>query len=69
MLIFSDREEYLYLLNLKKMKSVRIRQSVGGEQGWLNEVYLWEKFDIGLQYNVRQVIIFHQPSKRVIVKY
>ena len=50
------------------MKSVRIRQSVGGEQGWLNEVYLWEKFDIGLQYNVRQVIIFHQPSKRVIVK-
>ena len=49
----ADREEYLYLLNLKKMKKIRIRQSVGGEQGWLNEVYLWEKFDIGLEFNVR----------------
>ena len=48
-----DGEEYLHLLNLKKMKSVRVRQSVGGEQGWLNEVYLWEKFDIGLEFNVR----------------
>ena len=26
---------------------------MGGEQGWLNEVYLWEKFDIGLEFNVR----------------
>ena len=49
----ADREEYLYLLNLKRMKRIRIRQPVGGEQGWLNEVYLWEKFDIGLEFNVR----------------
>merc|ERR1712226_1483639 len=48
-----DTEEYLHLLNLKKMKRIRVRQSVGGEQGWLNEVYLWEKFDIGLEFNVR----------------
>ena len=47
-----DREEYLYLLNLRKMKGVEGRQK-GGEQRWLNKVYLWEKFDIGLQFNVR----------------
>ena len=47
-----DREEYLYLLNLRKMKGVEGRQK-GGEQRWLNKVYLWEKFDIGLEFNVR----------------
>ena len=64
MFIPADREEYLYLLNLKKMKKIRIRQSVGGDQAWLNEVYLWEKFDIGLEFNVRsgvvQVGLYHQ---------
>ena len=35
------------------MKKMRIRKLVGGEQDWVNEVYLWEKFDIGLQFNVR----------------
>ena len=49
----ADREEYLYLLNQKKIKKMRVRHSVGGEQDWLNEVYLWEKFDIGLEFNVR----------------
>ena len=49
----SDQEEFLYLMNLLKTNRVRKRQPVGGEQGWLNEVYLWEKFDIGSQYNVR----------------
>ena len=43
------------------MKKMRIRKLVGGEQDWVNEVYLWEKFDIGLEFNVRtgvmQVII------------
>ena len=32
---------------------MRIRKLVGGEQDWVNEVYLWEKFDIGLEFNVR----------------
>ena len=35
------------------MKKMRIRKLVGGEQDWVNEVYLWEKFDIGLEFNVR----------------
>ena len=39
------------------MRRIRIRQPVGGEQGWLNEVYLWEKFDIGLEYNVRTGVV------------
>ena len=47
---FLDQEEFLYLLNLLKSNRVKKRQQVGGEQGWLNEVYLWEKFDIGMQY-------------------
>ena len=47
---FLDQEEFLYLLNLLKSNRVKKRQPVGGEQGWLNEVYLWEKFDIGKQY-------------------
>ena len=50
-IIPADREEYLYLLNLKKMKKIQIQKM--GEQGWLNAVYLWEKFDIGLEFNVR----------------
>ena len=53
----ADREEYLYLLNLKKMNRIRKRQSVGGEQGWLNEIYLWEKFDIGPEFNVRRFFV------------
>ena len=47
---FLDQEEFLYLMNLLKSNRVKKRQQVGGEQGWLNEVYLWEKFDIGIQY-------------------
>ena len=39
-------------MNLLKSNRVKKRQPVGGEQGWLNEVYLWEKFDIGIQYTV-----------------
>ena len=50
-IIPADREEYLYLLNQKKIKKMRVRHSVGGEQDWLNEVYLWEKFDIGFEFN------------------
>ena len=52
-IIKPDKEEFLYLINLKIYNSVKIRQSVQGDQGWLNEVYLYEKFDIGLEYNVR----------------
>ena len=49
--VFSDQEEFLYLLNLIKSKKVKNFWPHLGEQGWLNEVYLWEKFDIGQEYN------------------
>lgn len=52
-IIKPDREELLYLINLRITNRVKIRQQVQGDQGWLNEVYLWEKFDIGLEFNVR----------------
>ena len=48
-IIPEDREEYLYLLNLKKMEKIRATNL--GEQGWLNEVYHWENFDIGFEFN------------------
>ena len=49
---FTDQEEFLYLLNLIKSKRVKYFWPGLGEQGWLNEVYLWEKFDIGHEYNM-----------------
>ena len=56
-IIKPDKEEFLYLINLKISNRVKIRQSNDkdqpGEQGWLNEVYQFEKFDISLEYNVR----------------
>ena len=55
-IIPSDREEYLYLLNLRKMKMIK-KQQQGGEQRWLNQVYLWEKFDIGLEFNLRTGVV------------
>ena len=39
------------------MKKIRRRYPGGGEQDWLNEVYLWEKLDIGLEYNVRTAVV------------
>ena len=49
---FPDQEEFVYLLNLIKSKRVKNVWPDLGEQGWLNEVYLWEKFDIGHEYNM-----------------
>ena len=39
------------------MKKIRRRYPGGGEQDWINEVYLWEKLDIGLEYNVRTAVV------------
>ena len=39
-------------MNLVKSGQVKIKRLRAGEQGWLNEVYLWEKIDIGFEYNV-----------------
>ena len=36
---------------------MKVRQAVAGDQGWINEVYLWEKFNIGLQYNLRTGVV------------
>ena len=27
----------------------------GGDQGWLNSIYLWEMFDIGHEYNLMAI--------------
>ena len=39
-------------MNLIKSNSVKDPWPQMGEQGWLNMVYLWEKFDIGTEYNM-----------------
>ena len=43
-----DREEFLFLLNLKKAQVGAIQN----DQSWLNDVYKFEKFNIGEKYNV-----------------
>ena len=45
------------MLNLKQGGHVRPRQTILGDQGWLTAVYQWEKFDIGLEYNLRTGIV------------
>ena len=40
------------MLNIIKSKRVRTLQPHKGDQGWLNAIYLWEKFDIGHEYNL-----------------
>ena len=49
-----DYEEFLYLLNLKKDMRFKWRTA---DQGFLNAVYNWEKFDIGLHFNVRSGVV------------
>ena len=49
--ISSDQEECLYLLNLKLAEAVRPRRNEFGDQGFINEVYLWERLDLGLAHN------------------
>ena len=40
------------MLNIIKSKRVRTLQPHKGDQGWLNAIYLWERFDIGQEYNL-----------------
>ena len=56
-IIKPDKEEFLYLINLKLSNRVKARESPPGEQSWINEVYLYEKFDIGFEYNVRNGVV------------
>ena len=48
------------MLNLKKSKTIRNLWPDLGEQGWLNGVYLWEKFDIGQEYNTPTTMLLRQ---------
>ena len=51
--LHSDTEEFLYLINLKNSTLVEPHPwSSGGEQGFINEVYLWERLDLGLHNNL-----------------
>ena len=50
----SDKEEFLFLLNLKKSRKVKTEVLV--DQNWLNEVYRFENFNIGLRYNVQTAV-------------
>ena len=50
-LIFEDQEEFLYMLNLKYHNLLQPRASKNSEQGFINELYLWERLDLGLEHN------------------
>ena len=60
-----DPEEYLLLLNLKlqpALVKVHPEKDQFGEQGWLNEVYLEERLDIGMAYNAFTFIKHQFPA-------
>ena len=66
---FSDKEEFLYLLNLKNADIVQPHPwSAGGEQGFINEVYLWERLDLGLDTNMFLLYIL-DPRYTVIIEH
>ena len=49
----SDKEGFLYLLNLKAADIVQSHPwAAGSDQGFINEVYLWERLDLGLEHNL-----------------
>ena len=51
------------MLNLKYHNLLHPRASKNSEQGFINELYLWERLDLGLEYNnmiVCQVINYYQ---------
>ena len=61
----SDQEEFLYLLNIitskksfyyYKSQKLNIEDQWLADQSWLNEVYRWEWFDVGPQYNMQPLI-------------
>ena len=63
--ISSDQEECLHLLNLKLAEAVRPRRNEFGDQGFINEVYLWERLDLGLAHNTIVHLLRHRtPTVR-----
>ena len=67
MIYFLDKEEFLYLLNLKHSDIVRPHPwSAGGEQGFINEVYLWERLDLGLDTNMFMHYVVDPRYKDII---
>ena len=54
-----DQEEFLYLLNLYISNQVKNWREDFGEQPWLNEVYRYEKFDIGSEYNLLVYMVIY----------
>ena len=50
--IFKDVDEFLYLINLKALNMVNpIPEFSIHEMGFINEVYIYERLDLGLPYN------------------
>ena len=67
MVSFTDKEEFLYLMNLMNSKSIKDNwPEIGGEQGFINEVYLWEKFDIGPEYNVLASTVLYLRIQNIV---
>ena len=52
-------------MNLIKSKRVVNSRPELPEQGWLNEVYRWEKFDIGHEYNVMGLTVTLIPNATI----
>ena len=52
-MLFTDIDEFLYLLNLKALNIVKpIPEFSIHEMGFINEVYIHERLDLGISYNL-----------------
>ena len=40
------------MLNLKYHNLIKPHASKNGDQGFINELYLWERLDLGLEHNM-----------------
>ena len=65
----TDQEEFLYLLNLKAsgLQSQPRLVGGGGEQGFINDVYLWERLDLSLEHNLF-MHYFLDPKYTIFIK-
>ena len=48
----SDKEEFLYQLNLKNADTIHPPTSEGSDQGFINALYKYERLELGMEDNV-----------------
>ena len=45
------------MLNLKYDNQIKPSRNQLGDQGFINELYLWERLDLGLEHNIIVILL------------